>query len=122
MRLSCNLILNNGVGKPSTWYSAGEAIPDELVPDDAKPYRISEREGREAVSARSANGGPWSPSARRRRSARRPSGSAGRRVPARLRPLISYCPIGLGKLGKRIVGTEAICSRWGNISTATSKP
>jgi hypothetical protein len=47
MRLSCNLILNNGVGKPSTWYSAGEAIFDERVPDHAKPYRISEREGRE---------------------------------------------------------------------------
>jgi hypothetical protein len=47
MRLSCNLILNNGVGKPSTFYSAGESIPDELVPDHARPYRISEREGRE---------------------------------------------------------------------------
>ena len=47
MRLSCNLILNNGVGKPSTFYSAGEQIPDELVPDHARPYRISEREGRE---------------------------------------------------------------------------
>ena len=47
MRLSCNLILNNGVGKPSTFYSAGEPIPDHLVPDHAKPYRISEREGAE---------------------------------------------------------------------------
>jgi hypothetical protein len=47
MRLSCNLILSGGLGKPSTFYSAGEAIPDHLVPDHAKPYRISEREGRE---------------------------------------------------------------------------
>ena len=31
----------------STFYTAGEAIPDELVPDHAKPYRISGREGRE---------------------------------------------------------------------------
>ena len=47
MRLSCNLITNGGPGKPSTYYMAGSAIPDELVPDHAKQYRISEREGRE---------------------------------------------------------------------------
>ena len=33
---------------------------------------------------------------------------------ARIRPMISYCPIGLGKLGKRIIETEAVCSRCGN--------
>ena len=47
MRLSCNLIRNGGIGKPSIFYMAGSSIPDELVPDHAKPYRISEREGRE---------------------------------------------------------------------------
>jgi hypothetical protein len=47
MRLSCNLILNRGVGRESVFYSAGSTIPDELVPDHAKPYRISEREGRQ---------------------------------------------------------------------------
>ena len=47
MRLSCNLIPNNGPGNPSVFYMAGSAIPDELVPDHAKQYRISEREGRE---------------------------------------------------------------------------
>src|SRR5262245_27179730 len=30
------------------------------------------------------------------------------------RPLISYCPEGLGKLGKRIIETHAICSRCGH--------
>ena len=34
-------------GEKSTYYMAGSAIPDELVPDHAKQYRISEREGRE---------------------------------------------------------------------------
>ena len=47
MRLSCNLIRNDGLGKPSVFYMAGSSIPDELVPDHAKQYRISEREGRE---------------------------------------------------------------------------
>ena len=47
MRLSCNLIRNSGIGKPSIFYMAGSSIPDQLVPDHAKPYRISEREGRE---------------------------------------------------------------------------
>ncbi len=46
MRLSCNLITNNGPGTPSVWYDAGQQIPDELVPDHAKQYRISEAEGR----------------------------------------------------------------------------
>jgi hypothetical protein len=41
MRLSCNLITSN----PSRFWTAGEPIPDELVPDHAKPYRISEAEG-----------------------------------------------------------------------------
>jgi hypothetical protein len=45
MRLSCNLIRNNGLGKESTFYTAGEQIPDELVPDHALQYRISEKEG-----------------------------------------------------------------------------
>jgi hypothetical protein len=45
MRLSCNLITNNGPGTPSVWYTAGESIPDELVPDHALQYRISEKEG-----------------------------------------------------------------------------
>ena len=35
---------------------------------------------------------------------------------ARIKPMISYCPIGLGKLGKKIVETEAVCSRCGNIA------
>ena len=47
MRLSCNLITNDGLGKGSTFHMAGSSIPDELVPDHAKQYRISEREGRE---------------------------------------------------------------------------
>ena len=47
MRLSCNLIRNGGPGKPSTFHMAGSYIPDELVPDHAKQYRISEREGRQ---------------------------------------------------------------------------
>ena len=47
MRLSCNLIVSGGPGKPGTYYTAGESIPDHLVPDHAKPYRISEREGAE---------------------------------------------------------------------------
>ena len=38
----------------------------------------------------------------------------GRRVSARIKPKISYCPIGRAKLGKRIVETEADCSRCGN--------
>jgi hypothetical protein len=42
----------------------------------------------------------------------------GRRVPARVGPLISYCPLGLGKLGKRVVETEAVCTRCGNTSWA----
>ena len=46
MRLSCNLIRNEGVGK-SVFHMAGSSIPDELVPDHAKQYLISEREGRE---------------------------------------------------------------------------
>ena len=45
MRLSCNLITNNGPGTPSVWYDAGQSIPDHLVPDHAKQYRISEQEG-----------------------------------------------------------------------------
>jgi hypothetical protein len=32
--------------------------------------------------------------------------------------VISYCPEGIGKLGKRIIETEAVCSRCGNISWA----
>ena len=47
MRLSCNLIRNGGPGKPSIFHMAGSQIADELVPDHAKQYRISEREGRE---------------------------------------------------------------------------
>ena len=120
MRLSCNLITNNGPGTPSVFYMAGSAIPDELVPDHAKQYRISEREGRE-LEKELLEWKAMVASAKRRKSERRQR-SVGRRVPARIRPLISYCPIGLGKLGKRIVETEAICSRCGNISTATSKP
>jgi hypothetical protein len=46
VRLSCNLILNGRVGEPSIFYSAGSAIPDHLVPTHARPYRISEAEGR----------------------------------------------------------------------------
>jgi ribosomal protein L37E len=42
----------------------------------------------------------------------------GRRVSAKIRPLFSYPPVGLGKLGKRIVETEAVCSRCGNMSWA----
>jgi hypothetical protein len=45
MRLSCNLIINNGPGMESTFFTAGESIPDELVPAHALEYRISEREG-----------------------------------------------------------------------------
>ena len=45
MRLSCNLITNNGPGTPSVWYTAGEPVPDHLVPDHALQYRISEKEG-----------------------------------------------------------------------------
>ena len=41
MRLSCNLITSN----PSRFWTAGEPIPDELVPDHARQYRISEKEG-----------------------------------------------------------------------------
>jgi hypothetical protein len=37
-----------------------------------------------------------------------------RRVPARVRPLISYPPVGLGGLGPRIVETEAVCTRCQN--------
>ena len=44
MRLGCNLITNNG--RESTFHMAGSYIPDELVPEHAKQYRISEREGR----------------------------------------------------------------------------
>jgi hypothetical protein len=46
MRLSCNLITNNGPGTPSVWYDAGQPIPDAIVPDHAKQYQISEAEGR----------------------------------------------------------------------------
>ena len=45
MRLSCNLITNNGPGTPSVWYDAGQPIADHLVPDHALQYRISEKEG-----------------------------------------------------------------------------
>jgi hypothetical protein len=45
MRLSCNLIVNNGLGQGSTFYDAGSPIPDEVVPAHALQYRISEREG-----------------------------------------------------------------------------
>ena len=45
MRLSCNLITNHGPGTPSVWYDAGQEIPDSAVPDHAKQYRISEKEG-----------------------------------------------------------------------------
>jgi hypothetical protein len=47
MRLSCNLLLNNGPGKESTFITAGTAIPDHMVPPHARQYRISEREGRQ---------------------------------------------------------------------------
>ena len=40
------------------------------------------------------------------------------RVAAKVYPLISYCPEGLGKLGKRIIETEAVCSRCGNVAWA----
>ena len=45
MRLSCNLIVSGGLGKPSKFYTAGEPVPDELVPKHALEYRISEQEG-----------------------------------------------------------------------------
>ena len=37
-----------------------------------------------------------------------------RRVPVRVRPLFSYAPIGLGKLGPRIEEIEATCLRCQN--------
>ena len=37
-----------------------------------------------------------------------------RRVPARVRPLFSYAPVGHGGRGPRIIETEAICSRCHN--------
>ena len=40
------------------------------------------------------------------------------RVGATVRPLISYCPKGLGGIGKRIVEVEAVCSRCGNTAWA----
>ena len=42
----------------------------------------------------------------------------GRRVLAKVKPIISYCPEGLGKLGKRIIEVEATCTRCGNTSWA----
>jgi hypothetical protein len=36
------------------------------------------------------------------------------RVAATVRTLISYCPEGLGRLGKRIIEVEATCLRCGN--------
>ena len=39
------------------------------------------------------------------------------RVLAKVKPIISYCPEGF-KLGKRIIETEAVCSRCGNTSWA----
>ena len=88
--------------------------PRQAVPDQRERKAASWNEN-------SWSGRPWSQSAKRRKSARRQR-SVGRRVSVKTRPLISYCPVGLGKLGKRIVETEAVCSRCGNISTATSKP
>jgi hypothetical protein len=45
MRLSCNLIINQGPGKDALFYQAGEPVPDADVPAHALEYRISEREG-----------------------------------------------------------------------------
>lgn len=42
----------------------------------------------------------------------------GRRVLAKVKPIISYCPVGLGGLGPRIIETEATCTRCGHTSWA----
>ena len=84
MRLICNLITNNGPGTPSVWYDAGQSIPDELVPDHAKQYRISEKEGAK-LYAEILEWRAIVAERRRRPSARRPRRSLGRRGPARLR-------------------------------------
>ena len=71
---------------------------------------FQEREGRELERELLEWQAIVAAKARTRSGSSRP-GNMGRRVSAKIRPIISYCPIGLGKLGKRIVETEAICSR-----------